>query len=417
MDPTVPKTGSGANRPRARSANLPDARQRQELEDALLRAHGLTRAQVPDGFLRVALIRVTAGQLPLDAPELKQLFKPFQHGVHRASASRVRRERGQAPSGVPIEERRKRVFVRGLCRFLARLNGPRDGAPAPQKSRVSAERVPLHPGASERHPRAAQACLVKLHGAQDAQLVAELEQQLVQGPDQDRRRPLPDDLAGSPSTQRRMRRRQQARRALARQLGRSSAERQQDPGPMKPLPLHEGRMVARMLRDPREALRFFRTLPPQVRHQLTKAARYRTSERLRAPYADTVLHIAAWYAFLLHCSASPRHRRAGFDRAVEGLCREALAAAFPANPDTAAPFDANSLSNWTRALEQFGLVLREQPNRGQDVYRGPTGWALNVYRMPNGVQLSALLKSAETAVPFEAPSPDRERPPQPPPDS
>lgn len=372
------------------------------LQDALLRAHGLTRRQVPDGFLQVATLRVTAGGLALDDPELRQMLAPFREAT--VARPRARRERGMEPADTSFDERRTRAFVRGLCGFYGRLCAPRTGHPRVRTAAQDRGQTFLHPGETERHPRSLALELRQL-SADEAQAVERaLQDDLEHGPADQRRAPLPDHPAGSPATRRRMRRKQDARRALARQLGRSSRAEAQDPRGVRLLPLHEGRKVAKMLRDPVEQLRFLRSLPPTLRHQLAKAARHRPSRKLRAPYADTTLRVTGWFAFLTYCASSGRRR--GYSRAVEGLCREALAAAFPRNPDTGEPFDANTLSAWTKALEHFGLVLREQPNRQHAVYRGPTGWALNVYQMPSADELDQLLGAlAEAASSDASPQP------------
>lgn len=372
----------------------PTAAEVTALQDTLLRAHGLTRRQVPDGFLQVATLRVTAGGLAPDDPELRELLAPFRQAT--TARPRVRRERGTEPADTSFDERRTRAFVRGLCGFYARLCTPRTSRPRVRTAARDRGRTFLHPGTTERHPRGGPLELRQLPAVEAQAVERALQDDLTHGPAAERRAPLPDRLAGSPATRRRLRRKQDARRALARQLGRSSRPEAQDPRGVRLLPLHEGRKVAKMMRDPVEQLRFLRSLPTTLRHQLVKAARFRPSTKLRQPYADTTLRIVGWFAFLTYCASAGR--RAGYSRAVEGLCREALAAAFPRNPDTGEPFDANSLSAWTKALEEFGLVLREQPNRQEAVYRGPTGWALNVYQMPSADELDQLLAALAQAV-------------------
>lgn len=361
--------------------------------EALLRAHGLTRDDVPAAFLDVAALRVTAGGLAPDDPELAALLAPFQQTKRSQAAGRARRGRGAVPPDTTYEQRRQHQGLRALLGFARALSGPRTGAPRPRPARGpdAAQAIYLNPGDVERHPRARP---LELAALDEPSAVADLERDLNAGeaPDQ-QRAPLPDALGRSPATRRRMRRKQEARRAQAQQLGRPSSTRAQDPAEPKPLPLHEGRKVAPMLRDPRAKLKFMRTLPRVLRHQLHKASRYRPASKPRESYADCTMHIVSFYAFLLYAQDAPRRQRAGYSRAVEGLCREALAAAFPNNPNTGASFDANSLSAWLKQLEQFGLVMREQPNSQHDVYRGPTGWALNVYRMPSADDLAALLRA------------------------
>ena len=112
--------------------------------------------------------------------------------------------------------------------------------------------------------------------------------------------------------------------------------------------------------------------------------------------------LIAFYAYLLWQAEAPRPamRRDGFDRAVEGLPREALAVAFVWNEFTQSPYHANTISRLARELEEAGLLVRETPNGDGEAYTGVTGWALYVYRLRNADQLAELLRAlVESASP------------------
>jgi hypothetical protein len=167
-----------------------------------------------------------------------------------------------------------------------------------------------------------------------------------------------------------------------------------NPAGVKALPLHEGRKARRVAWEREETLRFLAGLPHTIRVRLFDVA---TRGGARGRFSEEARLMYAFYAFILWQSEAPRPtmRREGFDRAVEGLSREALAVSFVWNAFTSAPYHANTISMLARSLEEAGLLVRESPNSRSDVYTGVTGWALYVYRLRNAEQLAELLLALE----------------------
>jgi hypothetical protein len=333
---------------------------------------------------------------------------------------RSRHKRGEIPQGKPLDARRQHVALKALCGLFARLQQPtprlRDG------SRVDAKAAAMLAEAGvldvptpelERHPRAKARRIAKPTPDELRRTGTELGE-VKRGEwrsPEDSETPLPAP-AGSPATRRNHRRAKEARQQYDAEERRYQHQQKLErkaqavgnqvtnPAGIKPLPIHEGRKVRRIARDPRAAVEWLRTLPLEMQHMVFFAA---TNHGKRGRFCETALLRMAFFAFVLMVSeqARPSMRRAGFDRAVEGYCREALAAAFVWNMSTRAPYHANTITALVKDLELVGLVVRESPNHDQDAYKGVTGWALTVYRLPTAEQLVALLVSLGIELPTD----------------
>ena len=326
---------------------------------------------------------------------------------------RVRRTGGEAPPGKSLEERKKYVAVQIALAFIARLGArvrtSKSGLGAGEASEVES----YHDGL-ESHPRASERKVRVLDGSRRQCIEAELSalERREFGPGESEKN-LPDDVSGA--TRRNRRRAAQARAQFEEQRQSERLQRLQreadrvggrlhNPAGIKPLPLHEGRKARKVAFDREEALRFLRTQPHEIRVRLFEAA---TRGGSRGRFSHEALLVYAFYAYILWQAEAPRPvmRRHGFDRAVEGLCREALAVAFVWNAYHQAPYHANTISALARSLEEVGLLGREAPNSEKDAYTGTTGWALYVYRLRNAEQLADLLKRlGEQAVPEDVPA-------------
>lgn len=390
------------------------------------RAH-LAREFVEFSWLGESFKHVSALQLTMarslvlqgfepQGPEVLRIFKLDAEQLAREAEERdiqrrARRTPGQVPEGKPLEARRAHVAVRILCSFVGRLHEPRlrlsNGEPLSSKAGAllaqaglvdlgERDDVEAHPRAKKKKLRRVDSDVAKRVGGE---LVA-LERGERAAPDESTT-PLPDDISGA--TRRNRRRAEDARAQLKEQqvyerqqkLERKAAaagNQMRNPAGVVPLPLHEGRKARPIATDAEQALRFLLSLPRELRWALFLAG---TDDGKRGRFCVEALRLYAFYAFLMWQSQAPRPcmRRAGFDRATEGLCREALAVSFVWNSRSRAPFHANSISAWVQALEEVGLVRRESPNADKNAYTGVTGWALNVYRMRNAEQLTELLEA------------------------
>lgn len=326
---------------------------------------------------------------------------------------RARRAVGDGPPGKPLAERKKYVAVKKLLEFFARLVAPSPRLPDGTKVSPAAAELLARVGVAdaagardglEAHPRAKPRPVRKLDSARRERVEAELGalERGEFGPAESTKA-LPDHL--SEATRRNRRRAADARAQYEEQLRYERQQRQErvagqaggrfnNPVGVKRLPLHEGRKARKVAWDRHESLRFLLGLPHSIRVQLFEAA---TRGGLRGRFSEQARLLYAFFAFLWWQAEAPRPtmRRAGFDRAVEGLCREALAVAFVPNSWTSAPYHANTISALAAALEEVGLLAREAPNGQKDVYTGTTGWALYVYRLRNAEQLGELLKALE----------------------
>ncbi|MFM2415310.1 MAG: hypothetical protein RL385_33 [Pseudomonadota bacterium] len=322
---------------------------------------------------------------------------------------RLRRRSGEAPAGKPLEERRRYVAVKILVRWLVRLMARRPRLPDGSVLDVRSSGIlALVPGAQggveatqgvEAHPRASIRRVRAFDETQQKRVVAALDamERGELGPSASTK-PLPARVCAA--TRRNLRRASDARALYdeerfllrAQKLERQSVGgRLYNPGSVrKRLPLAEGRKAREIYTQRTKALAFLRGLPLVIRARLLDAA---TKGGVRGRFGEEALRLYAFYAYLLFQAETPRPviRRDGYDRAVEGLSREALAVAFVWNPRTEQSFHANTLSAMAAQLEEAGLLVREAPNRQRDVYRGVTGWALYIYRLRNAEQLCALL--------------------------
>lgn len=350
------------------------------------------------------------------SPEVSRALGISEHDAREQARvadvqRRAKRAVGDAPPGKALEERTKYVAVKILVAFFVRLKEPTpllaDGTKVNATGAALLARagmVPL-PGQAnliEQHPRAMPRQVRKLEGSRKARVEAELAAlELGKFGPGESNTPLPDGV--SCATRRNRRRAAEARaqyeeqRVYERQqrlerLAARAGGRLRNPAGVKPLPLQEGRKARRVAWERDAALRFLMGLPHGIRVRLFDAA---TKGGERGRFSEEARTVYAFYAFLLWTSEAPRPvmRRAGFDRAVEGLPREALAVSFVWNSFTSAPYHANTISALAKSLEEAGLLLRESPNGQDDVYTGVTGWALYVYRVRNAEQLGELLKA------------------------
>jgi hypothetical protein len=322
---------------------------------------------------------------------------------------RMRRKTGEPPPGKPLEERRRHVAVRILVRWLARLCSRRprraDGtklgvrAAALLATVTGPSREVEYAEDLEAHPRAHGRRMRLVESGRRAQVVSELDamKRGELGPSASTRT-LPARVCGA--TRRNHRRVAEAREsfeadrfaARAQRLERQSVQgRMHNPqGIRKHLPLAEGRKARAIYHDRFKALSFLMGLPLVLRVRLFEAA---TQGGRRGRFGEEALRLYAFFAYLQFQAETPRPvvRREGFDRAVEGLSREALAVAFAWNPRSEQPFHANTISAMAAMLEEAGLVGRETPNSVKDAYKGVTGWALYIYRLRTAEQLNELL--------------------------
>jgi hypothetical protein len=333
---------------------------------------------------------------------------------------RMRRRKGYAPPGKSLEARRQHVAVRIFCDFFARLVAP--PVVLPDGTRLSAEAATLLSRAGlveaqgaretlERHPRARPVALDVPDAVTGERLARDLEavsRGEYRAPDETTK-PLPESC--SAATLRNRRRMDEAwalyeeEKLYARQQDlerarKAGGSRVRNPAGVKRLPLAEGRKARAVAWDRREAEKFLKSVPFVLRARLYAAA---TNGGRRGHFSPSAMLVYAAYAFFLWQSETPRPamRRDGYDRAVEGLSREALAVAFVWNPETRQPYHANTMSALVAVLEGAGLVVRESPNSDDDAYTGVTGWALNVYRLRNGEQLAVLLLARGIELPLQ----------------
>ena len=331
---------------------------------------------------------------------------------------RAKRAAGDLPAGKPLAERKAYIAVKKLVECVARCT-----APAPRLAdgtRLNASAAALlartgeldlggYDGGIEAHPRAKPRAVRKMGADRKARIEAELGD-LASGKFGGAESTVPLPIGISSATRRNHRRAAEAREQAEEQRTYERQQRQErlagkagarfnNPAGRKPLPLHEGRKARGIAWDRREALRFLLAQPHDIRVRLYDAA---TAEGARGRLCERARLVYAFYAFLQWASAAarPTMRRDGFDRVLEGLPREALAAAFVQNSVTLKPYHANTISALAAALVDAGLIVRETPNKQDDVYTGVTGWALYVYRLRNALQLNELLKAlGEEGVP------------------
>ncbi len=195
----------------------------------------------------------------------------------------------------------------------------------------------------ELHPRAKPRMVRKLPEARQARVNAELAalERGEFGPGESKT-PLPD--AVSSATRRNHRRAGEARaqyeeqRVYERQqrlerLAAKAGGRLKNPAGVKPLPLLEGRKARSVAWDRERRREVLDGTPAAIRTRLFDAA---TLGGERGRFSEQARKLYAFYAFILWQSETPRPtmRHDGFDRAVEGLCREALAVSFVWNSYT-----------------------------------------------------------------------------------
>jgi hypothetical protein len=373
---------------------------------------------VPRPSLLAASNMVYFGEAPQSEAVARTLGISVQDAQVRALAQdvkrRARRPAGTIPVGKPLDERRRHVAVRILLEFAVRLFGQRprfgngdalDVAAAAVLAQAGLVEAPGHEGI-ELHPRARKRQVRLLEPAQQQRVEAELSalERREFGPGESVT-PLPDQVCGA--TRRNHRRVAEARAQY--QLEKHYARQQKlerlagsarfnNPAGIKPLPLHAGRKARDVAWDRDSALKFLGSIPPALRVRLFVAA---TRGGTRGRMSREARLVYAFYAYLMFQAEAPRPamRSDGFDRAVEGLSREALAVAFAWNEVTQEPYHANTVSKLAGELEEAGLLVRETPNSKDDVYTGVTGWALYVYRFRNAMQLTELLRVLEAAMP------------------
>jgi hypothetical protein len=308
---------------------------------------------------------------------------------------RAKRHKGTPKPGTSLEQRKEHVAGRILIAWFGCLLR-RAVTPWVAELELISDARDL-----EAHPNGLPQRLEVRATAQLVERVDELETGELKGP------VFSDKPLGTSQASHRNRKRlASAHAARLAALGRLAAQvghRVTNPGGVVPLPLAEGRRARRLVLERGAVLMFLRELPPVVRTALVVAVTRGTGQGL---FAQASLHRIAFFAFLWWqaVGARPSMRRDGYDRAIEGLPRESLAVSFAWHSRTERPFHANTLSLWVAELERAGLLMREHPNQQRDVYRGPSGWALCIYRMRTERVLHELYRAAGFELPELAPS-------------